>query len=77
MHKNAGELFLHRGVRPGQETGPHPVGDGTEPQIDAGGLDLRIREILAGTDFPPGRDQALQNMARQDAGGEAAIAVFV
>lgn len=34
------ELLRHRGSRAGQEAGAHPVGDGTEAQVETGGLDL-------------------------------------
>ncbi len=74
MHEDGGEFFFHRGVGSGQEAGPHPPGLGAQAQIDAGGLDLAGGEGLVGRDFAALRDQALQHMAGQDAGGETAIA---
>lgn len=63
MHRIGGQLCLDRGARIGQEAGAHPIGDIAEPQIEAGGLDLRVRNRRGRGDLAAG-DERAQGLGR-------------
>ena len=76
VHEDGGELVLHRRIRAGQEARAHAPGDRAQTQIEAGGLDLRLLDLLRRQDLAPRPDQPLQHMAGQDPGRMAAKRVI-
>ncbi len=45
MHAEGAEAILHRRVRPREEARPHPPGNPTETEIEAGRLDLVLADL--------------------------------
>ena len=66
VHAELVDLLPHRDTLAGQEAGTHPIGDGAQPEVEAGRLHLVLANRRIGLDIP-GFDQVAQHLRRQNA----------
>ncbi len=71
-HAELAELVFDGGVGSGQEAGLHAIGDGTEAEVERGGLDVFFRHRNRGVHVTV-LEQHADILRRQDAGTDATL----